>query len=73
DPAIERWQLMRDSQYMHFKWTPLKTRQVVNLMIVVPALCGLLAYSTDLRWDWAGKLKGQSLLRNPPAKQEDQE
>jgi hypothetical protein len=39
----------RDSQYMHFKWTPLKTRQVTTLMVIVPALCGLLAWSTDVR------------------------
>jgi len=67
DPAIERWVAARDNVYQHFKFTPVKTRQVVGLMIVVPALCGLLASVTDNKYDWAGKGKNDSLLRTPPA------
>jgi len=71
DPAIERWASMRDNVYQHFKFTPLKTRQVVGLMVVAPALCCLLASVTDNKYDWAGKGKNDTLLRTPPATSSD--
>ncbi|KAF9514876.1 hypothetical protein BS47DRAFT_1294607, partial [Hydnum rufescens UP504] len=69
DPAIERWALMRENLYQNFRFTPIKTRQTIVLMIGFPLLGGLLAWSTDARYDWAGKTKGTSLLRSPPAPQ----
>ncbi|KAF8328938.1 uncharacterized protein EI90DRAFT_3125718 [Cantharellus anzutake] len=48
NPAIERWVSMRENVYQHFRFTPVKTRQVVGLMVIVPAFCGLLAYATDV-------------------------
>ncbi|KAF8326099.1 uncharacterized protein EI90DRAFT_3128234 [Cantharellus anzutake] len=70
DPAIERWVSMRENVYQHFRFTPVKTRQVVGLMVIVPAFCGLLAYATDNKFDWAGKKKNDSLLRTPASSQD---
>ncbi|KDQ18119.1 hypothetical protein BOTBODRAFT_29445 [Botryobasidium botryosum FD-172 SS1] len=65
DPAIERWYLMRENVYQHFKLTPVVTRKVVAWGLAAPLLCGLLAWKADLRWDWAVKKKGESLLAKP--------
>jgi len=66
DPAIERWAAMRDDVYRHFRFTRRNTPKVVFWGLAVPAGVIYLAFLQDAKWDWRGKLKGQSLLRNQP-------
>ncbi|PAV24393.1 transmembrane [Pyrrhoderma noxium] len=61
DPAIERWNKMREDVYKNFRWTKATTRTAVLSMIVIPALTVYIAANQDTKWSWAGKRKGESL------------
>lgn len=61
DAAIERWNLMREDVYKHFRWSPRITAQVIGGMIVFPLTIYYIASKTDLRWKWTAKRKGESL------------
>ncbi|KAG8941774.1 hypothetical protein FRC04_004091 [Tulasnella sp. 424] len=65
DPALERWNLMRENVYMHFKFTPSVTRKVLFWAGVVPVAAFYMAANQDYKWDWAGKTKNESLYRVP--------
>ncbi|WOO78892.1 uncharacterized protein LOC62_02G002431 [Vanrija pseudolonga] len=67
DPALDRWAAMRENVYQHYKFTRTITRQTVALGLVLPIAIYAVAAVYDNKYDWAGKLKGSSLLRNPPA------
>lgn len=71
--------------YQHFKFTRTATRYVLTWGIAVPALIAVCAWKFDVslspspqlmlqnKYDWAGKLRGQSLLREPTKKQDEQQ
>jgi len=61
DPAIERWNIMREDVYKHFKWTRRTTRTGMIGMVLVPAAVYALCAVTDSKYDWRGKRKGESL------------
>ncbi|KAI0654719.1 hypothetical protein C8Q70DRAFT_1047795 [Cubamyces menziesii] len=65
DPAVERWNTMREAVYKHFRFNSRTARQSILGMVVFPAAVFTIAYSQD--WDWTGKRKGEPLARNPPA------
>ncbi|EIW69163.1 hypothetical protein TREMEDRAFT_31545 [Tremella mesenterica DSM 1558] len=69
DPAIERWNYMRENVYQTFKFTRRATRHIFILAGLAPASIALIAWSNDAKYDWAGKLRGSSLLSKPPAKE----
>ncbi|KAF8527052.1 hypothetical protein JB92DRAFT_3107844 [Gautieria morchelliformis] len=66
DPAIERWYQMRENMYKDFRFTRSATRTSLILMVVIPGMLGWYASRQDLKWNWVGKRKGESLLRQPP-------
>ncbi|OCH95237.1 hypothetical protein OBBRIDRAFT_745853 [Obba rivulosa] len=66
DPAIERWIQMRGDTYKHFRWTPRTTLIGIYGLILFPGLIYTIASTEYIKWDWVGKRKGESLLRNPP-------
>ncbi|KAI0328093.1 hypothetical protein GY45DRAFT_1436440 [Cubamyces sp. BRFM 1775] len=67
DPAVERWNTMREAVYKNFRFNSRTTRQSIMGMVVFPAAVFAVAYSQDMKWDWTGKRKGEPLARNPPA------
>ncbi|KAI0668561.1 hypothetical protein C8Q78DRAFT_1047811 [Trametes maxima] len=67
DPAVERWNTMREAVYKHFRFNARTARQSILGMVVFPAAVFAIAYNQDLKYDWTGKRKGVPLARNPPA------
>ncbi|EIW60728.1 uncharacterized protein TRAVEDRAFT_118592, partial [Trametes versicolor FP-101664 SS1] len=65
DPAVERWNTMREAVYKNFRFNMRTARQSILGMIVFPAAIFTIAYSQD--WNWVGKRKGESLARIAPA------
>ncbi|KDR73428.1 hypothetical protein GALMADRAFT_251085 [Galerina marginata CBS 339.88] len=61
DPAIERFNTMREEAYLSFRWTRRTVRTAVLGFVVFPAAVFLIASKYHLRWDYSGKLKGESL------------
>ncbi|PCH38793.1 hypothetical protein WOLCODRAFT_64987, partial [Wolfiporia cocos MD-104 SS10] len=61
DPAIERWNDMRETAFYRWRWTPRYARQAVIGLIVVPAAIFYVSATND--WDFVGKRKGQPLAR----------
>ncbi|TFY82961.1 hypothetical protein EWM64_g1045 [Hericium alpestre] len=61
DPAIERWNRMREDVYKYFKFTRRATWFSLAGCVFVPAAIALASQQTDLRWSWPGKRKGESL------------
>lgn len=48
DPAIERWNSMRENVYKNFRFTSKTSRQVFVYGAVVPALIGAICYYNDV-------------------------
>ncbi|OSC97661.1 hypothetical protein PYCCODRAFT_1481184 [Trametes coccinea BRFM310] len=65
DPAVERWNTMRESVYKYFRFNSRTARQSILGMIVFPAAIYAIAAHQDMRWDWKGKRKDEPLARNP--------
>ncbi|KAM5535562.1 hypothetical protein V8D89_010729 [Ganoderma adspersum] len=67
DPAVERWNTMREAVYKHFRFNSRTARQSILGMIVFPAAVFAVAYHQNGRYDWTAKRKGESLARVAPA------
>jgi len=63
DPAIEKWNNMREDAYQRFRFTPRTTRVAIIGFILVPGALLYYCNQTHTRWDWTGKRKGESLKR----------
>jgi hypothetical protein len=61
DPAIERWNQMREGAYKHFRFTPRTTLFALWGFCIVPGTILYVSALTDSRWNLSAKLKGQSL------------
>ncbi|KAF9451220.1 hypothetical protein P691DRAFT_757500 [Macrolepiota fuliginosa MF-IS2] len=61
DPAIERFNTMRETSYLRFKWTPATVRTALLGFIVVPSAIYYFADKYHVRWDWVGRRRGQPL------------
>jgi hypothetical protein len=61
DPAIEKWNNMREDAYKRFRWTSRTTRVSLIGFIVIPGALFYYCNTTHLRWDWTGKQRGESL------------
>ncbi|KAH9830927.1 uncharacterized protein C8Q71DRAFT_783783 [Rhodofomes roseus] len=67
DPAIERWNQMRETVYQRFRFTPRSTMQVLVGLVFFPGAIYWLSTNQDQKWSWSGKLKDQSLARVAPS------
>ena len=47
-----------------FRFTPKNTRIILILGLVIPSSLYVLARDHNAKWDWAGKTRDQSLLKN---------
>ncbi|KAF4615220.1 hypothetical protein D9613_002806 [Agrocybe pediades] len=61
DPAIERFNTMREQAYLNFRWTRRTIRTGILGFIVVPAAVYYIADKYEMRWDFSGRLKGEPL------------
>lgn len=71
--------------YQHFKFTRTATRYVLTWGVAVPAVIAFCAWKFDVsgrlpsntdtqnKFDWAGKLRGESLLRVPENQKQDEQ
>jgi len=66
DPAIERWNLMREDVYKHFRFTSRASWISLTGLVFVPGALLWLSAQQDLKWNWVGKRKGESLYTTPP-------
>ncbi|KAF8964647.1 hypothetical protein BDZ97DRAFT_875186 [Flammula alnicola] len=65
DPAIERFNNMREEVYLNFRWTNRTVRTALLGFVVVPAAIYYVADTYYQRWDFTGKLKGEPLASKP--------
>ncbi|CAK7238822.1 MAG: hypothetical protein STHCBS139747_000242 [Sporothrix thermara] len=61
DPAILKLNNMTLNRYKYFRWTPRTARITFMYVAVVPTLFGILAYSTEGKWNLRGKRRGDVL------------
>ncbi|EIW85283.1 hypothetical protein CONPUDRAFT_150105 [Coniophora puteana RWD-64-598 SS2] len=63
DPAVERWNRMREDAYKHFRFTPRTTFVSLMGFVFVPGAIYYLSTQTTNKWSWAGKRKDQALAK----------
>ncbi|KIH93094.1 NADH:ubiquinone oxidoreductase 6.6kD subunit [Sporothrix brasiliensis 5110] len=61
DPALVKLGNMTTNRYKYFRWTKRTARITFTYVVFVPALFGILAYSTDGKWNLRGKRRGDVL------------
>jgi len=61
DPAVERWNRMREDTYKNFKWNNRTARAALIGMAVIPGVIYYVATKTDVRYSWAGIRKGERI------------
>jgi hypothetical protein len=64
DPAIERWNRMREDAYKHFRFTRRTTLISLTGFVFVPGAIYYLASQTHLKYKWTGKRRGESLTEH---------
>ncbi|KAF8478930.1 hypothetical protein DFH94DRAFT_693318 [Russula ochroleuca] len=65
DPAVDRWNRMREDVYKHFRFTSRASWISLTGMVLVPGALLYLSAQQDSKWNWTGKQKGESLLSRP--------
>ncbi|KAK0711267.1 hypothetical protein B0T25DRAFT_566639 [Lasiosphaeria hispida] len=58
DPAIIRLGNMSSNRYRYFRWTPRTAWITFMYVAVVPSIVGVIAYSTDGKYDLRAKRRG---------------
>ncbi|KAF5386732.1 hypothetical protein D9615_001783 [Tricholomella constricta] len=61
DPAIERFNRMREEAYLNFRWTRRTVRTAVVGIIVIPGVVYYLASKFHNKFNWLQR-KGEPLL-----------
>ncbi|KAF9050735.1 hypothetical protein BDZ89DRAFT_1057169 [Hymenopellis radicata] len=61
DPAVERFDQFRETQYKRFRWTPANARFFFVYVIAVPTVIYGIASYGDSRYKWKGALKSDVL------------
>ncbi|KAF9459553.1 hypothetical protein BDZ94DRAFT_1005303 [Collybia nuda] len=64
DPAIERFNRMREEAYLKFRWTKRTTRTAIIGFIVIPGAMYYLASQYTLKFNWTNP-RGQMLTGSP--------
>ncbi|KAI0303376.1 hypothetical protein B0F90DRAFT_1710527 [Multifurca ochricompacta] len=65
DPAVDRWNRMREDVYKHFRFTSRASWISLTGLVLVPSALVYLSAQQDLKWKWSGKRRGESLLSHP--------
>ncbi|KAI9807045.1 MAG: hypothetical protein M1825_005762 [Sarcosagium campestre] len=61
DPAYAKYGDMFVNRHKYFRWTRRSANITFAYVIAVPAILGYFAYTTDGKWDFRGKRKGDPL------------
>ncbi|KAI0122184.1 NADH:ubiquinone oxidoreductase 6.6kD subunit [Daldinia grandis] len=61
DPAIQKLGNMTTNRHKFFRWTPRTARIAFMYTIAVPAIFGVIAYTTDGKYDLRVKRKGDMI------------
>ncbi|EHA57966.1 hypothetical protein MCOR27_003711 [Pyricularia oryzae] len=61
DPAIVKLGHMNTNRYKYFRWTPRTVKISLMYVVVVPSILGYFAYTTDGKWDFRAKRKGDDI------------
>ncbi|PPQ66841.1 hypothetical protein CVT26_009620 [Gymnopilus dilepis] len=61
DPAIERFNTMREEAYLHFRWTRRTVRTALWGFVLVPVSLFYISKTYNMRWDFSGRRKGEPL------------
>ncbi|KIK31341.1 hypothetical protein PISMIDRAFT_670382 [Pisolithus microcarpus 441] len=64
DPAIERWNRMREDAYKHFRFTRRTSLITFTGCVLIPSVIYYVASETQYKFNWTGKRKGDSLVRS---------
>jgi len=62
DRGVESWSYMRENVYKTFKFTPRTTGLSIIWAFAVPLIAYYGIAAQNLRWDWQGKKRSDSLL-----------
>ncbi|PFH47057.1 hypothetical protein AMATHDRAFT_7128 [Amanita thiersii Skay4041] len=61
DPAIERFNRMREEAYKNFRWTRGTVRTALLGFVLFPGTLYYLSRMNHTRWDWVARRKNESL------------
>ncbi|KAJ9154775.1 hypothetical protein NKR23_g2147 [Pleurostoma richardsiae] len=61
DPAIIRLNNMSTNRFRYFRWTPRTAWISFVYIAVVPGIAGYLAYTTDGKWNFRAKRRGDTI------------
>ncbi|KAG9247638.1 hypothetical protein BJ878DRAFT_539136 [Calycina marina] len=61
DPALVKYNNMHMNRHKYFRWTGRTARITFAYVVAFPALIGYLAYTTDGKWDFRGKKRGDPI------------
>ncbi|TXT12134.1 uncharacterized protein COLE_02544 [Cutaneotrichosporon oleaginosum] len=64
---------MRENVYQHFKFSRPITYKVVRWGLLFPAFIAAVSITYDNKFDWAGKRREDSLMAQPPTKEQAEE
>jgi len=61
DPALVKYANMFVKRHEYFKWTPRTAWLSVVYVIAVPSAFLYMAFKTEGKWDFRGKLRGDTI------------
>ncbi|RMD43025.1 hypothetical protein DV735_g2118, partial [Chaetothyriales sp. CBS 134920] len=61
DPALQKYYDMNKSRWKYFRWTPKNAFVGFVYAIFVPTIFGYALYSTEGKWNFRGKLRGDTI------------
>ncbi|KAK4214517.1 NADH:ubiquinone oxidoreductase [Rhypophila decipiens] len=61
DPAFTKAYNVRNNRYRYFRWTPRTAFITTMFVVVVPSIFTAMAYSTDGKWDFRAKRRGDDM------------
>ncbi|KAF2194496.1 hypothetical protein K469DRAFT_650339 [Zopfia rhizophila CBS 207.26] len=58
DPALVKYANMYVNRHKYFRWTPRTAWITFAYVVAVPSVFGVIAYSTEGKWELRGKRRG---------------
>ncbi|KAF2084048.1 hypothetical protein K490DRAFT_69163 [Saccharata proteae CBS 121410] len=58
DPALVKYGNINNNRYKYFRWTPRTVWITVAYVFIVPSMLGVVAYTTDGKYNMRGKRRG---------------
>lgn len=61
DPALVKYANMYVNRHKYFRWTPRTAWLTFAYVVAIPSVFGYMAYTTDGKWDFRGKRRGDTI------------